>query len=175
MNDPNVLGLVPSVYFAESLVRCDIGMAWRILLDYTTWNPSYAGATVTRIEGAAGTEGELVLISNNWSYAERTGFPPYYARTVKLVPGRRVVWYCYAKEGLAFQDQQDPFRNFVDFGLTPEGGGIRFLYSYYQQTRQTDEAITRERQFLGQKLQATAHAFRDYCERHGGVAQQHQP
>jgi len=155
---------VPSVYFADSFVKCKIAHAWGVLLEYDRWNPTFAGAQVTPIRGTARSEGELILVSKKSSDPKGEPFPEFYCETVKVVPGRRIVWYAYAKEGHRYQNQKDPFRNFIDFGLTEEPGGVRFDIYYYAQNRLSGESLSTERGFMPPLLRDIAAAFRDYCE-----------
>jgi len=162
------LELTPSVYFAEILVQCELEHAWRVLLDFEVWNPTFVGSRVTPVAGNARSEGERLLISKTYSDPKGERFPEYYADTVKVVPSRRIVWYCYAKEGSSYHDQRDPFRNFVDFGLTEEPAGVRFAICYYEQNRQSGEVLSRERAFMQSALDQVVAAFREYCMQDGG-------
>src|SRR5262245_58205337 len=107
---------LPTVYYAESLVNCTLRKAWKIMLDYQSWNPTFAEAEVIPVRGEPSTEGELVLIRKSLTDVKGEPLPQFYAETVKVVPDRRIVWYVYPKEG-------DAFRNFVDFGLTEVAAG----------------------------------------------------
>jgi hypothetical protein len=139
--------------------------AWRILLNFEAWNPTFVGATVTRVRGNASSVGEILLITKTYSDPKGEAFPEYYAETIKVVPGRRIVWYCYAKDGLTYHGQKDPFRNFVDFGLTSGSNGVRFNINYYAQNRQSADRLAREREFMESTLQEVAAAFSSYCQR----------
>jgi hypothetical protein len=166
-NSQDALDWTAAVYFDETVVHCDIATAWEILVDYEAWNPTFVGAQVTRIEGTPRSEGERVRIHKTYSDPLGDAVPEFYAETVKIVPGRRIVWYCYAREGHTYQNQKDPFRNFVDFGLTElPSGGVRFAIFYYAQNRLSGESLSREREFMRSTLLGSVTAFRDYCERH---------
>jgi hypothetical protein len=153
-----------SVYFAASFAKCKLNHAWAVLLDYERWNPTFVGAKVTPIKGTARSEGEVVLISKTPSDSKHESFPEFYCETVTVVPGRRIVWYVYAKDGHTYQDQNDPFRNFIDFGLTEESGGVRFNIYYYAQNRLSGNLLSSEREFMQPLLHEIATAFSAYCE-----------
>jgi hypothetical protein len=154
----------PSVYFADILVKCNLDHAWEKLWEFEQWNPTFAGAQVTSIKGAAKGEGEIIGVSKKIADPDGEPFPEFFCETVKVVPGRRVVWYAYAKEGHKYQGQTDPFRNFIDFGLTEELGGVRFNIYYYAQNRLSGQLLSTERGFMPPLLKDIAAAFRKYCE-----------
>ncbi|BBE35278.1 hypothetical protein [Sphingosinicella microcystinivorans] len=155
----------PAVFQAESHIQTDMDTAWRKLLDYEAWNPTFAGATVTRVEGEPQAEGESVRITKTYHDPKSPPFPPFYADTVKLIPGRRVVWYCYPERGEEYHAQADAFRNFVDFSLSEDGVGVRFNINYFAQFRLTGAALSQELGVFQNGLHELASAFRDFCER----------
>lgn len=154
-----------SVYYLEIDVKCDLRRAWNLMLDYEAWNPSFVGAKVTLVRGQRQTPGELVLIVKSASALKESGAPlpefysdiEFYAETVKMDPPSRLVWYLYQKGG-------DTFRNFVDFSLAEESGGVRFVIHYYAQDRLPEAALIRHRADTEAALQGIAAAFKNYCE-----------
>jgi hypothetical protein len=167
MNTPPELthiGWAASVYFADIFVKCKLDHAWKRLWEFERWNPTFAGAQVTSIKGEARGEGEVILVSKRLSDPAGEPFPEFYCETVKVVPGRRVVWYAHAEKGHKYQGQTDPFRNFIDFGLTEEPGGVRFNIYYYAQNRLSGNALSAERAAMSPLLQDIVAAFRKHCE-----------
>jgi len=172
MADTNSLpsiGFAPSAYFAATVVKADRDYAWRALLSYERWNPSFVGAQVTRLRGSPGTEGELVLISKTVSEQQGEAFPPFYCETVRALPGHRIVWYVYAKERHSYRGYEDPFRNFVDFGLMELPDGLHFTIAYYAQNRLAPDNLSQERGFMQPLLDDIATAFSKYCESTGSL------
>jgi hypothetical protein len=88
--------------------------AWPHVVDYSSWQDY---PTVEHISGESGQEGELVLM-------EKAGVAaPYYTRTIKLDPGRRIVWKCYPETPTEGND----YFGFVDFRVSDVEGGSRFV------------------------------------------------
>jgi hypothetical protein len=150
------MGWSPSVYYAEGTVSCSLQNAWRLLLDYEAWNPSFIGAQVSLVAGKKGSEGEIVLIKKSIVDANGEPWPQFYAETVKLVREQHIVWYLYPKEG-------DAFRNFVDFGLSEVGSGVRFNIYYYSQTQVAGEALAQQRTEMKAALGDLVTAFQNHC------------
>jgi len=46
---------VPSVFCAETVIRCELRRAWPLLPRYEIWNPAFVGAKVT--PGSGGIHG----------------------------------------------------------------------------------------------------------------------
>lgn len=154
---PTDVTLVPSVYYAESVVNCPLNHAWRALLNYQAWNPSFAGAQVTHTHGEQGREGEIVQIQKSIMDASGKPWPEFYAETVKLVPQRHVVWFVYSKAG-------DLSRNFVDFGLEPATSGVKLSIQYYALNPLAGEALAAQRRQMEAALGELATAFKNHCE-----------
>jgi hypothetical protein len=159
------LGWTPSIYFAESVVRCSLEAAWKVLVDYEAWNPTFAGAQVQPVKGERRKPGELVLIKKNLDYHGEP-LAPFYAETVVAIAPRRIIWYVYPAQGHSF-------RNFVDFGLSEVDAGVRFNINYYAQsarygelTPQQQQALEQERAQSARDMQHLADAFKQYCETH---------
>jgi hypothetical protein len=132
--------------------------AWKILLDYEAWNPTFAGAQVVSIRGRWRTEGELVLIKKSLAGIDGQSLPEFYAHTIKIVPRRHIVWHVYPKEG-------EDFQNFVDFGLLAEGSGVRFTINYYALSAEVEEdRLAEENRAREVTLRSVASAFKTYCE-----------
>lgn len=153
----NTHNWTPSVYYAEILVNCTKEKAWKAMLDYQAWNPTFIGAQVTPVCGKPGTEGEVVRIGKQLSDVNGDPLPEFFAETVKVVPERHIVWYVHPKEG-------DAFCNFVDFGLVEAGGEVKFQVLYYEQNRLSGSVLLRQREQFEATLLAVAAAFKSYCE-----------
>jgi len=149
--------LRPAVYYAEVKVNCPLEKAWKILLDYEAWNPTFIGAQVVPVQGPRRAEGELVLIEKSLSNTNGEPLPAFYAQTIKMVPRSHIVWYVYPKEGEAF-------RNFVDFGLTEARSGVGFNIYYYAQTVTSGDLLIQQRKDSEAMMQTVALAFKKYCE-----------
>jgi hypothetical protein len=152
-------GWTPSVYYSEILIDCPIDKAWKFMLDYEAWNPTFVGAEVVPVKGKARTEGELVLIRKSLKDIKGEPLPEFYAETVKVVPHRHIVWYVYPKG-------TGDFRNFVDFGLSEEPSGVKFSVYYYAQNRIAPELLSKEREATQKIHGELAAAFKKYCETH---------
>lgn len=150
------------MYYADVFVRSSLKPAWQALLNYEAWNPTFVGAQVEPVRGIRGSEDELVLISKK--VPGHAALPRFYAQTVKVIPGRRIVWYVHATDEQAYQGQKDAFRNFVDFGLTEESGGVRFSVAYYAQNRLAGDLLASERESMDPSLREMTAAFREHCE-----------
>lgn len=150
-------GCSVSVYYAASLVNRSLQDAWRTMLDYQAWNPSFVGATVMAVRGSPGSEGEVVLIKKELLDATGAPLPEFYAETVKVVPCSHIVWYVYPREG-------NSFRNFVDFALVDTPNGVMFSIYYYAQNQLAADVISAERIATQASLDDTAVAFKRYCE-----------
>src|SRR5262245_35649011 len=76
----------------ERLIQAAPQGVWSHVLTYPSWQnyPIMQHST-----GTAGTEGEVVLLKKDDAGFE---FPPYYARTIKLDPGSRIVWKTYPEK-----------------------------------------------------------------------------
>ncbi len=148
-----------SIYEAQSLVTCSLPDAWRSLLDYQSWNPSFADSEVVTVKGAPRTEGEVVLIKKKLLDVTGAPLPQFFAETVRLVPSRQVVWYVYPKDG-------DSFRNFVDFRLSETSEGVRFEIHYYAQDRLAEDLLRKQRREYQRFFDNLAFAFKKYCEEH---------
>lgn len=88
---------------------------WPWLLDYGAWQ-NYS--IIEHVSGPVGGEGEVVLLKK-----DETGYaavPAYYARTVSIEPGRRVIWKTF-REG-------DDYFGVVEFSLADAGGRTRLEY-----------------------------------------------
>jgi hypothetical protein len=160
------LAWTPSIYFAESVVRCPLDYAWKVLVDYQKWNPTFIGAQVQPVRGEWRKPGELVLIKKQMETSSGEPLPEFYAETVVANEPHRIIWYVYPITG-----QQ--FRNFVDFGLSEVAGGVRFSINYYAQiqrfgelTVQQQQALEKERAQGTQDMHLLVDAFKKYCETH---------
>lgn len=155
----------PSIYFAESVVRCPLDYAWKVLVNYEKWNPTFVGAQVRPMKGEWRRPGELVLIRKREIGSDDPA-PDFYAETVVAIEPRRIIWYVYPVEG-------HEFRNFVDFGLSEVASGVRFSINYYAQSPRHGELAQGQQETLEkaraqgtQDMQHLAEAFKKYCETH---------
>jgi hypothetical protein len=153
------LDWTPSIHYAESYVACSLQQAWNLVLDYPSWNPSFVGAEVIPVSGPRGGEGEVVQIKKQLKAVTGDSLPPFYAKTVKLVPLRHIAWYVYPMEGDA-----ETFRNFVDFGLSEVAQGLRFSVNYYAQARLTADLLSKQRAERDASLGRLVLAFKRHCE-----------
>lgn len=148
------VGWTPSFYRAECLLTCDTETAWKPMLNYYAWNPGFVGARMTRICGTPDSAGEIVLIglvdANGAALAE------FYASTLLVVPGRRVVWYAYPKEGNAF-------RNFIQFALLPRADATVFSIDWYAVDMVADGLLPEHRAATARAIEQLTNAFRTYC------------
>jgi hypothetical protein len=103
----------------EMLLNAPIETAWRHMINYPSWQ-NYS--TVRHISGIPGEEGEVVRLQKE---EKEFAFPPYFARTIRLDPPRRVIWKTYLEKGT---EEVDRF-GIVEFRLVAEAVGTRFLYS----------------------------------------------
>lgn len=108
------------VWNGETLLDAPIERAWPHVINYTAWQ-HYPVAE--HISGVPGQEGEVVLLRKDEA---GFSFPPYFARTIKLDPPRRVIWKTYPQ-----QDTEGPaFFGIVDFKLSDVDGRTRFRYDF---------------------------------------------
>jgi hypothetical protein len=98
----------------EMMIDAPVREVWPYVVDYSSWQ---AYSIVQHVSGKPGQEGEVVLLKKETS-AQST---PYYARTIKLEPGRRVVWK-------TFRENVEYF-GIVEFRTYESGGKTRFCYS----------------------------------------------
>lgn len=152
---PDNSGWRASFYHSEATLSCSLEDAWRLLLNIPSWNPAFVGATTIPICGDSNSEGELVEIS----FTDATGVsqPPFFARTIKVVPDRLIAWYCYPK-------LDDAFRIFLEFSLIEVPAGIRFSIQWYALDRVSPEALAAHRTTTNATVQNLALAFKAYCQ-----------
>jgi hypothetical protein len=152
------LGWIPSFYRNEVLVNCSLELAWESLLHYPKWNPTFVGATVTRVRGSFGEEGELVLINKELlKDVHGKRLPKFYAETIKVIPQHKLVWLAYPEEGLAFCD-------YVDFELTKTESGVRFVYCSYAQNQIPESLLEQQRARAQATYLSVVNGFKSYCE-----------
>jgi len=118
----------------ETILPASPEEVWPTLLDYPTWQ-NYS--EVRRISGVIGEVDEVVaLIKKEKGFV----FPPYYARTLKIDPPRRIVWRTFIDKGADPIDRS----GIVDFRLYPCAEGSRFcthLYYEYLVPHDTEEEL----------------------------------
>jgi hypothetical protein len=99
--------------------------AWPVVLDYTAWQ------TYPIAENVSGQPGELGEVVRLRKVAESFETPPYFARTVALEPGRRIVWKVYPEKSGKEEVFLGAvgFSGYVDFQVS-EAGEDSALFSY---------------------------------------------
>jgi hypothetical protein len=127
------------------------------MIDYEAWNPSFAGSEIIPVEGNRDEEGGLILIRK--SHRDKVGepIPEFLCETVKIVPGKSIVWYVYPTSG-------NLFANFVDFSLAEVDGRVKFKIHYYAQDGIPRDGLSEMRSTSQQEFAHLADCFKDYCE-----------
>jgi hypothetical protein len=119
---PNGASRIAPVYLiweGETLLDAPVEEAWRHVVNYSSWQ-NYS--IVQHVSGPPGGEGEVMQLKKE----EGGDFPPYYARTIKLEPERRIMWKVYPLETAAPQSE---FFGIVDFRVHEAGAQTRFCYA----------------------------------------------
>ena len=102
----------------QMTLNATAAQTWPHVINYLSWQ-NYSIAK--HISGEVGKEGEVVLLKKDESGASST---PYYARTIKVEPERRVVWKIFREHstegGWTF--------GIVSFRLDEIDGKTRFSY-----------------------------------------------
>lgn len=108
------------VWHGETMLNAPIERCWPHVLNYTSWQHYPVAQPVS---GERGKEGEVVLLKK-----DEAGFtfPPYYARTIKLEPRRRIIWKTWPETATPELD----FFGIVDFTLHEAKGKTRFCYDF---------------------------------------------
>jgi uncharacterized protein YndB with AHSA1/START domain len=102
----------------ELMIDAPIEKVWHHVIHYTSWQNYPIKQTLS---GEPGQEGEVVMLKKDETGFE---FPPYYAITIKLEPGRRVVWKTFPKDDTSASE----FFGIVDFRVETAGNKTRFSY-----------------------------------------------
>lgn len=138
----------------EILLDAPIDEVWRHVVDYPSWTKYSVRELVA---GKPGEEGEVIRLKK-----EEKGYssPPFYARTVMIEPGRRIVWKTYREAA----DGDEGYFGFVDFRVSPEEGKTRFrssgIYEFlvsYEQEIELDSFRERRHQ-ISETVFATTRA-----------------
>jgi hypothetical protein len=114
MSDTKTVTPVYLFYIGEMIIDASVEEVWRHAVDYPSWQ-NYS--LVQHLSGTAGQEGEVVLLKKE----ETSGTTPYLARTIKLEPGRRIIWKTYREDSADF--------GIVEFAVEPVGSQSRFSYN----------------------------------------------
>lgn len=111
----------PVYVFLEGhlLLNAPASKAWPHVINYLSWQ-NYSVAQ--HVSGGVGKEGELVLLKKEETGSSST---PYYARTIKLEPERRVVWKVFREHG---KEGGGASLGIVEFRLDEVDGRSRFTY-----------------------------------------------
>lgn len=128
---------------------------WPIVLDFPGWQDFSSSETVS---GTPGAVREVTLLKKEEPGLE--SFPPYYARTVKIVPRERIIWKTFPQRSSA----DDPtFFGIVDFRLEPRGNETLFIYNVFYEFVVNDldetEAIAYENEMTANFGQMMASVF----------------
>src|SRR5579863_662314 len=119
--DTNAEGKIGPVYIVRSgeiLIDSPVKTTWPHVVNYPAWQNF---PIVRHISGEPGQEGEVVLLKKDEDGFE---FPPYYARTIKLDPGRRIIWKTFPEHA-----GDVAFFGIVDFSVFDAEGKTRFCYT----------------------------------------------
>lgn len=122
------------VWRGDTVLNATPSEAWPHILNYTSWQ-TYPIAE--HISGRPGAAGEVVRLKKDEA---GFSFPPYYARTVLLEPGQRVIWKTFPEKESAGPD----FFGFVEFSVQSMDAGharfcYRFLYEFLMPQQSEDE------------------------------------
>jgi hypothetical protein len=107
------------VFSGDFLLDGPLKQAYKHVLNYPSWQNYTA---VQHVSGNPGEEGELVILKKE---EEGFSFPPYYARTIKIEPERRLIWKVYPVQ----RETEGDFFGIVDFKVCAEGENTRFSYN----------------------------------------------
>jgi hypothetical protein len=78
--------LVHIIHDAEMLINAPRSIVWRHALNYPAWQNYTRNELVS---GTRGAEGEVVILQKNEAAYQST---PYFTRTLKIDPERRIIW-----------------------------------------------------------------------------------
>lgn len=92
--------------------------AWPHVINYPSWQ-NYS--IVRHVSGEVGQEGEVMLLQKD----EGGPSAPYFARTIKLDPGRRIIWKTFCEKG----SQEIEHFGIVEFKVDEAAGKTRFSYN----------------------------------------------
>lgn len=131
------------VFTGELVLDAPAHTAWPHVINYPAWQ-NYA--IVQHIAGERGQEGEVMLLKKD---EKGVTTPPYFARTIKLDPGRRIIWKVYPEQ----RTPQNDFFGFVDFQLAEVNGKTHFHHNSihefqlrYRHASELDEFRQRRRE-----------------------------
>jgi hypothetical protein len=134
------------------LIDAPRAQAFDWMIDYTAYNPTFAGSNVERVRGEQYAEGEVVAISK----LADDGSPqtPFLCETAKFVPGERIVWYLSSPEA-------DTARTYTDFSLRDTPEGVLFEINYFTATSDPENAAM-NRSFVEGFLQNLVGIFQQH-------------
>ena len=115
---PSKVAPVYIVADGDMLLAASVERVWPFIVNYPSWQ---GYSIVQHISGPADEEGELVLLRKD---EEGFEFPPYYARTVKKEPRKRIIWKTYPEKARPGEE----FFGIVDFKVEDENGKTRFRF-----------------------------------------------
>src|ERR1700722_10242014 len=99
------------------VIEAPLQRTWLQMVDYPSWQTF---DICQHISGPVGQEGEVVRLSKD---EPGFSFPPYYARTIKIVPEQRIIWKTYPEKG-----QEVDFFGIVDFMVQDDSRKTRLTY-----------------------------------------------
>ena len=124
----------------ELNIEAPPGAVWPHVLNYPEWQ---AFSIAQHVEGERHQEGEVVLLKKIEAGFD---FPPYYARTIKVDPERRIIWKTYGHESSEME-----FFGIVEFVLKETSRGTRFnyniLYEFVMEGSKEEVEEFRQQQF----------------------------
>jgi hypothetical protein len=104
----------------EMLIDAPVKSVWPHVLSYPKWQDY---SIVRHVSGKPGAEGEVVFLQKESGGVKSV---PYFARTIKLDPERRVIWK-------TFRENVEYF-GIVEFRVEPVDGKTRFSYNVLYET-----------------------------------------
>jgi hypothetical protein len=138
------------VFEGEMTIDAPVRYVWRRAIDYPSWQ-NYS--LNQHVSGPPGGEGEVVMLQKDENVVAAP--TPFYARTIKIYPERRIIWKTY-------RDNVDYF-GIVEFRMYEVEGRTRFfnnaLYEWWLPAEQERElqAIGKERLAVTEALFSTVY------------------
>lgn len=138
------------VFDGEMMIDAPVKYVWRHAINYASWQ-NYS--VNKHVSGPRGGEGEVVMLQKNEAVA--TSVTPFFARTIKLDPERRVIWKTY-------MENVDYF-GIVEFRMSEIESKTRFcinlFYEWWLPREQEAELETLREQRLGVSKSIFATAY----------------
>jgi hypothetical protein len=124
-NDTRKSAPVDLVFSGEVLIDKPVDEVWPHVVDYSSWQEF---PICEHVSGPVGAEGEVVRLQKE-ELGIRT--PPYYAKTILLEPGKRIIWKCWPEAVTPDNDflGASDLSAVVQFSVEPQGEKTRFSYT----------------------------------------------